>query len=63
MSAGEIIYYYYRCPPPWQRPQDVRLLGVIDIQPVLAQHADLESDLLNLLWQLRMKETQGIQQI
>ena len=30
-------------------PQDVALLGVVDIQPVLAQHADLEGDLLDLL--------------
>jgi hypothetical protein len=29
-----------------QRPQDVCLLGVVDIQPVLAQHADPEDDLL-----------------
>ena len=35
--------------PPRQRSQDVALLGIIDIQPVLAQYADLEGDLLNLL--------------
>ena len=30
---------------PRQRPQDEARLGVVDIQPVLAQHADLEGDL------------------
>ena len=32
--------------PPRQCPQDVCLLRVVDIQPVLAQYADLEGDLL-----------------
>ena len=42
-------------------PQDVALLGVVDIQPVLAQHADLEGDLLDLLQRLPAKpDRQGI---
>jgi len=39
------------------------LLGIIDIQPVLAQHADLEGDLLDLLQRLAAKQPQRIQQI
>ena len=35
--------------PPRQRSQNMRLLGIVDIQPVLAQHADLEGDLLQRL--------------
>ncbi len=31
-----------------QRSQNVALLGIVDIQPVLAPHADLGGDLLNL---------------
>lgn len=47
--------------PPQQHPQDVRPLGVIDVRPVLPQHADLESDLLDLLQQLPSKpDRQGI---
>jgi len=49
--------------PPRQRPQDVALLGVVDIQPVLAQYADLEGDLLDLLQRLPAKQPQRIQQI
>ena len=49
--------------PPRQRPQDVALLGVIDVQPVLAQHADLEGDLPDLLQRLAAKQPQRIQQI
>jgi hypothetical protein len=49
--------------PPRQRPQDVCLLRVVDIQPVLAQYADLEGDLLNLLQRLPAKEPHGIQQV
>jgi len=49
--------------PPRQRPQDVALLRIIDIQPVLAHHADLEGDLLNLLQRHPPKQPQRIQQI
>ena len=49
--------------PPRQRPQDVALLGVIDIPPVLAQHADPEGDLLYLLHRLLAEQPQGIRQI
>ena len=43
-----------------QRSQDVALLGIIDIQPVLALHTDLESDLLNLLQRPPAKQPHGI---
>ena len=43
--------------------QNMRLRRIIDIQPVLAQHADLEGDLLNLLQRLAAKQPHGIQQI
>ena len=39
------------------------LLRIVDIQPVLAQNADLEGDLLNLLQRLPAKQPHGIQQI
>lgn len=38
-------------------------LGVVDVQPILPRHADLESDLLNLLQGLPAKQLQSIQQI
>ena len=38
-------------------------LGVVDIQPVLPQHADLEGDLLDLLQGLAAEEPQSIQQV
>ena len=44
--------------PPRQRPQDVRLLGVVDVQPVFPLHADLESDLRDHLQRLPAKEPQ-----
>lgn len=34
------------------------ILGIIDIQPVPPQHADLEGDLLNLLHGLALEEPQ-----
>lgn len=47
--------------PPQQHPQDARPLGVVDVRPILPQHADLESDLLDLLQQLPSKpDRQGI---
>lgn len=49
--------------PPRRHSQDVALLGVVDVQPVLAQHADLEGDLVNLMKRLPEKQPQGIQQI
>ena len=44
--------------PPRQRPQDVCLLRIVDIQPVLAQYADLEGDLLDILLRLPAKQPQ-----
>jgi len=38
--------------PPRQRPQDVRLLGDVDVQTVFFQSADLEGDLLDLMQRL-----------
>jgi hypothetical protein len=41
----------------------VRLLGIVDIQPVLVQHTDLDGDLLDLRQRLPAKQPHGIQQI
>jgi len=38
------------------------LLEVVDLQPILPQHADLESDLLDLLQRLPAKQLPRIQQ-
>jgi len=35
--------------PPRQRPQDMSLLGVVDVQAVLPLQADLEGDLPDLI--------------
>jgi len=41
----------------------MRLLGVVDAQPALLQHPNLEGDLPDLLRRLALEEPQGIQQI
>lgn len=38
--------------PSQQRPKDVRQLGVVDVQALLPQHADLESGRLDILQRL-----------
>jgi hypothetical protein len=49
--------------PHRQRSQDVRLLEIIDILPVLSQHAYLGGDLLNHLQRLPAKQLHDIKQI
>jgi hypothetical protein len=42
-----------------QHPQDVRLMGGVDIQSAFSRNADLEGELPDLIWSLKDQKQQA----